>query len=123
MNLPTGDSAFLALKDTAQAKINQFVDSLKLHAADEKNYVFAVKSDFIKDGQHEHMWSRFFVVNSNTFQGMLVDSPYVLKKLKIQDEVKVPLKEVEAWVIYDEVHKQKIGSFSSKYLEGQKGNN
>ncbi|MVN90141.1 hypothetical protein [Mucilaginibacter aquatilis] len=77
VNLPTGDSAFLALKDTAQAKINQFVDSLKLHAADEKNYVFAVKSDFIVDGQHEHMWSRVFVLNNNILQGMLVDSPYV----------------------------------------------
>ncbi|MDT3402702.1 DUF2314 domain-containing protein [Mucilaginibacter terrae] len=114
------DRTFLALKDTAQSKMSQFVDSLKRHADDEKNYIFAVKSDFVDKGEHEHMWSRVFALQNGTFQGMLVDSPYVIKNIKIQDEVTVPLKDVEDWVIYDEVHHKKLGSFSSEYLKSKR---
>jgi len=119
VNLPTADSTFLALKDTAQANMGQFIDSMKRHVKDEKNYIFAVKSDFIEKGEHEHMWSRVFILEDGSFQGMLVDSPYILKNIKMQDEVKVSLKDVEDWVIYDEIHNNKIGSFSSKYLESK----
>jgi hypothetical protein len=56
VKLKTDDEKFLSLKDTAQAKLHIFLDSLKPHALD-SNYRFLVKSDFAEGKDHEHMWS------------------------------------------------------------------
>jgi uncharacterized protein YegJ (DUF2314 family) len=119
VNLSKDDRMFLALKDTAQKHISEFTDSLKRHGSDEENYRFIVKSDFAENGIHEHMWSQVSSLKGGRLQGMLVDSPFNIKKMKTYDKVNVILNDVEDWVIYDKPHQRKIGDYSTRYLESK----
>jgi uncharacterized protein YegJ (DUF2314 family) len=119
VNLKNDDKIFLALKDTAQAHIQEFTCSLKLHAADADNYNFIVKSDFADGEKHEHMWSQINVLQGNLLAGILIDSPFYLKNIKLNDRVKVKLNEVEDWVIYDTPHNRKVGDYSAEYLKSK----
>ena len=119
VNLAEDDKTFLALKDTAQKHIPEFANSLKLHGSDTANYTFIAKSDFEENGTHEHMWSRLYTIDNNVLKGELIDSAFNLKRIKLYDKVEIKLKEVEDWIVYDNVHKQKLGGYSEKYLEGK----
>jgi uncharacterized protein YegJ (DUF2314 family) len=119
VNLNKDDRTFLALKDTAQAHINEFTESLLKHAADTGNYRFITKSDFEENGGHEHMWSQVSFLKDGTLQGTLIDSPFNIKRIKTYDGVAIKIKDVEDWVIYDKPHQRKIGDYSAKYLESK----
>lgn len=120
VHLTKDDSVFLALKDTAQAHIKEFTDSLKLHVTDADNYHFIVKSDYLDGDKHEHMWSEVHAFNNNLLEGILIDSPFYLKNIKLEDKVKVKLNDVEDWVIYDKPHNRKVGDYSTSYLKSKK---
>jgi uncharacterized protein YegJ (DUF2314 family) len=81
VHLKTDDEMIAAFKDTAQAKLPVFIDSLKPHALD-SNYRFLVKSDFAEGKDHEHMWSVVYKYGGGKFTGIFADSAIVLKKLK-----------------------------------------
>jgi uncharacterized protein YegJ (DUF2314 family) len=119
VNLKNDDSVFLALKDTAQYHLKEFTDSLKLHGTDADNYHFIVKSDFADGEKHEHMWSQVNVLQGAMLEGVLIDSPFYLKSIKLNDKVKIDLNEVEDWVIYDKPHNRKVGDYSAKYLKSK----
>lgn len=119
VNLKDDDSIFLALKDTAQHHIKEFTDSLKLHVTDADNYNFIVKSDYLDGEKHEHMWSEVHAFNNNLLEGVMIDSPFYLKNIKLNDRVKVKLDDVEDWVIYDKPHNRKVGDYSAAYLKSK----
>src|SRR5580692_2113198 len=77
--LPKGDAKFLALKDTAQKHLTQFIDSLAKHGAERNDYAFSVKTDFVENGVHEHMWSQVFLLKNGSFEGIFIDSPFDIK--------------------------------------------
>jgi uncharacterized protein YegJ (DUF2314 family) len=52
-------------------------------------------------------------------EGVLVDSPFYLKNIKLNDKVKVKLGDVEDWVIYDKPHNRKVGDYSAAYLKSK----
>jgi len=119
VKLEKDDKTFLALKDTAQQHITLFTSSLKQHGASTNNYTFITKSDFEENGIHEHMWSRVYTIDNNVLKGELIDSAFNLKHIKMHDKVEIKLNDVEDWVIYDRVNRQKLGGYSEKYLEGK----
>jgi uncharacterized protein YegJ (DUF2314 family) len=119
VNLKDDDSIFLALKDTAQYHLKEFTDSLKLHGNDADNYHFIVKSDFADGEKHEHMWSQVNSLESGSLGGVLIDSPFYLKNIKLNDRVKIKLGDVEDWVIYDKPHNRKVGDYSAAYLKSK----
>jgi len=117
--LPTGDSTFLALKDTAQAHLQTFIDSLKINGSNTAEYRFAVKSDFVENGHHEHMWSDILKYDSGKFKGLFIDSAFVIKNIKTGDEVSISRADIEDWFIYNKITDKTIGYYSEKYLKGK----
>ncbi|RYU90154.1 DUF2314 domain-containing protein [Mucilaginibacter terrigena] len=120
VKLKTHDQQLLALKDTAQAKLHIFLDSLKPHALD-SNYRFLVKSDFEEGSSHEHMWSVVYKYAGGKFTGIFADSAVYLKNIKMGDHVLINQKDVEDWAIYDYKRNTDMGNFSDKYLRSKQG--
>jgi hypothetical protein len=75
VDLEKDDLVILALKDTAQAHIHVFIDSLNTHGDESRHYVFSVKSDYVDKGTHEHMWSRIFGYSDSVLQASLLIRP------------------------------------------------
>lgn len=119
VNLKDDDKIFLALKDTAQYHLKEFTQSLKLHGTDVDNFNFIVKSDFADGEKHEHMWSEVNALENGFLEGVIIDSPFYLKNIKLNDKVKVKLGDVEDWVIYDKPHNRKVGDYSAAYLKSK----
>jgi uncharacterized protein YegJ (DUF2314 family) len=120
VQLKTDDEKIAAFKDTAQAKLHIFLDSLKPHALD-SNYRFLVKSDFAEGKDHEHMWSVVYKYAGGKFTGIFADSAIVLKKIKMGAPVLINQKDIEDWAIYDYKRNTDMGNFSDKYLRSKQG--
>jgi len=120
VSLSKKDKIFLALKDTAQKHLRTFIDNLNKHGRDSKNYQFAVKSDFVQDGNHEHMWSRIFEYRNGFFRGIFIDSAFTVKNIKRGNKVNINKREIEDWLIHNEIDGKTAGGFSRKYLQSKK---
>ncbi len=119
VDLAKGDAKFLALKDSAQKHLSQFIDSLAKHGADRNNYAFSVKTDFVEKGVHEHMWSQVFLLKNGSFEGIFIDSPFDIKNIKPGDKVSIKKDAVEDWIIENIRTGQQTGYFSDKYLHSK----
>jgi len=111
------DPGFLALKDTAQKYIARFITSLNKNTP---GYRFLVKSDFVENGTHEHMWSQVTVYNNGVFKGIFIDSPFELHNIKTGEKVTIKKTGIEDWAIFDRKGMHVDGDFSDKYLKMQK---
>ncbi|HTK18277.1 MAG TPA: DUF2314 domain-containing protein [Mucilaginibacter sp.] len=120
VKLSKDDKIFLALKDTAQKHMQEFIQSLNKHGHDVRNYEFHVKSDFVQNGNHEHMWSRVYEYQNGVFKGIFIDSAFTVKNVKMGDKVTIKKNEVEDWSIHDELTNKTIGQFSIRYLDSKK---
>lgn len=120
ISLPKDDSTFLALKDTAQAHLQTFIDSLNIHGRDTANYRFGVKSDFVENDNHEHMWSLILSYNKGSFKGIFIDSAFDLKHIKTGDKVTINRAAIEDWSVYNKVTGKTIGYYSEMYLGGKR---
>jgi uncharacterized protein YegJ (DUF2314 family) len=111
------DPNFLALKDTAQKYMPQFIEAVLKNTEGLK---FVIKSEF-KDGEtHEHMLSQVFEFKSNKFSGVFIDSAINVKNVHSGDAVSVSIKDVEDWVIYNDKGERIAGAFSEQYLEDKR---
>jgi len=119
VGLKNDDSTFLALKDTAQAHIQVFITALDSFAKDTAQYRFAVKSDYVDNDAHEHMWSRIYSYGKGSFKGVFIDSAYYLKNIHYGDLVYVRKENVEDWSIYNAITHKSIGDFSEAYLKSK----
>jgi uncharacterized protein YegJ (DUF2314 family) len=120
VQLKTDDEKFLALKDTAQAHLRTFIDSLKPHAAD-SNYRFLIKSNYSEGKDNEHMWSVVYKYADGKFTGIFADSAVYLKNIKMGDPVLIKEADVEDWAMYDYPRNTEMGNFSDKYLRSKQG--
>lgn len=118
VNLKKDDKEFLRLKDTAQKHIPEFLDLLKKHGADYENYRFVVKSDFVEDTDHEHMWSQIVGYSNNIFKAIFIDSPFKLKNIKNGDKIAIKKTNVEDWAVFRN-NERIAGDFSEKYLNSK----
>lgn len=117
--LPKDDSTFLVLRDTAQKKLQIFIDSLDKHGMDYKNYTFLVKSEFIDGENHEHMWSRIYRHSNDVYEGIFIDSAYDVKNIKTGDKVTIYKNAIEDWSIDNKHTGKTTGEFSVKYLQSK----
>ena len=117
VKLKKDDPGFLALKDTAQKYMSRFITALNKNTP---GYRFLVKSDFVENGTHEHMWSQVKVYNNGTFKGIFIDSPFNLHNIKTGDKVSIRKSGIEDWAIFDRKGLHVDGDFSDKYLKMQK---
>lgn len=115
--LKKDDPTFLALKDTAQKHMSQFIEAL---AKKTEGFRFVIKSDFKEGDTHEHMWSQILEYKSNRFNGTFIDSAIDVKNIHMGDSVSVNVKDVEDWAIYDDKDERVAGAFSNKYLESKR---
>ncbi|OOQ58050.1 DUF2314 domain-containing protein [Mucilaginibacter pedocola] len=118
VHLEKGDRTFLALKDTAQKHLPQFINAVKKFGHDKK-YRLVVKSDFVENGEHEHMWSQIYDYEKGTLKGIFIDSPFELKNIKTGQRLSIKATGVEDWAIYNSKGELLGGSFSTKYLESK----
>lgn len=119
VGLKKDDSIFLALKDTAQAYIRDFIDTLNVYGKDTVKYKFQIKSDYVDKGVHEHMWSQISKYKNGVFKGLFADSAIDVKNIKAGDSVSIQKKDVEDWVIYNTVDHKSMGYFSEEYLRSK----
>jgi len=120
VSLSKEDKIFLALKDTAQKHLQVFIESVNKHGHDFRNYEFHVKSDFVQNGLHEHMWSKVYEYKDGVFKGVFIDSAFTVKNVKMGDKVMIRRGLVEDWSIHDVVSNKTTGQFSMKYLDSKK---
>jgi|HubBroStandDraft_5_1064220.scaffolds.fasta_scaffold1176660_1 uncharacterized protein YegJ (DUF2314 family) len=118
VELSKADRKFLALKDTAQKHLSQFIDSL-IKRNPHSHCTFSVKSDFVENDVHEHMWSQIFIYKNGSFEGIFIDSPFNLKNIKTGDKVIINKAAVEDWIIEDTNTNAQIGYFSKGYLDSK----
>ena len=116
--LPTNDKRFLELKDTAQKHIAEFIEAFQKNRND-TNYYFIIKSDYVENETHEHMWASPIGYRNGLFKCIFTDSAYNLTNVYPGDTVVVMSKDIEDWVIFDNYKGTKKGSFSEKYLKGE----
>ncbi|HVW96672.1 MAG TPA: DUF2314 domain-containing protein [Mucilaginibacter sp.] len=119
VKLDKNDRIFLALKDSAQKYLPGFIKRLNSHGKDVDNYRFTIKSDFVENGTHEHMWSRVFEFDGTAFKGVFIDSPFEIHNIKIGDKVSIKSGDVEDWQVEDFKAKTHQGDFSGKYLKSK----
>ena len=117
VKLKVNDAIFLRLKDTAQKYMPRFINALSKNKV---QYRFLVKSDFTEHGKHEHMWSQILSYKGVNFEGIFIDSPFDLKRIKTGDKVKIAKKDVEDWAIFNAKDEKIAGGFSIDYLEKKK---
>ncbi len=117
VGLPKDDSTFLALKDTAQAHLQTFIDSVKIHGRDTMNYEFMIKSEFVENDDHEHMWSLILSYDKGNFKGIFIDSAFDIKNIKTGDKISIKRADVEDWSFYNKITGKKMGYYSEMYLE------
>lgn len=120
VKLEKDDKVFLALKDTAQKHLQVFINDLNKHGKDGKNYRFGIKSDFVQNGKHEHMWSRIYEYKNGVFKGVFIDSAFTVKNIKMGDKVAINRTAIEDWAIDNLINGETLGNFSDKYLESKK---
>ncbi|MFI5162326.1 MAG: DUF2314 domain-containing protein [Sphingobacteriales bacterium] len=120
VELKAEDKTFLVLKDTAQKHLQEFIDGINKHGNDVNNYRFAVKSDFVQDGHHEHMWSMIRTYKNGVFKGIFIDSAFIVKNIKMGDKVTINRSKIEDWSIENIPTGKIMGQFSIKYLESKK---
>jgi len=117
VDLPADDSTFMALKDTAQRHLQTFIDSLDKHGKDSKKYIFHVKSEFVQNDEHEHMWSEIYSRNNGVLKGVFADSGFKVHNIKTGDSVAISKDEIEDWSVLNRLTGKTIGEFSAKYLQ------
>lgn len=117
VKLKKDDPGFLAFKDTAQRYMVRFITALNKKTP---GYRFLVKSDFVENGTHEHMWSQVKIYNNGVFKGIFIDSPFDLHNIKTGDKVTIKKSGIEDWAIFDRKGLHVDGDFSDKYLKIQK---
>lgn len=115
-NLKKDDATFLALKDTAQKHLPQFIAAL---AKKEAGLKFIIKSDFVDKGTTEHMWSQIGEYRDGKFNGIFIDSAFNVKNINPGDRVSIDKKRVEDWAIYNDNNERVAGAFSEKYLKSK----
>nr|WP_294949518.1 DUF2314 domain-containing protein [uncultured Mucilaginibacter sp.] len=118
VSLPKDDSAFLALKDTAQKHLPEFINSLTKNGV-ASGFRFVVKSDFAEKGEHEHMWSEVYAYKDGVFKAIFVDSPFTIKNIKTGDKVTIGGMDIEDWAIFNPKDEVIAGNFSEKYLKSK----
>ncbi|RFZ95300.1 DUF2314 domain-containing protein [Mucilaginibacter conchicola] len=116
VDLDKDDATFLKLKALAQSKIAEFVNAVKVHGTDYKNYHLMVKSDFVEGDEHEHMWTQVYAYRNGSFDGVFVDKPFAIKKIKTGQRLTIKQADIEDWVIYDANDVKIAGGFSLEYL-------
>lgn len=119
VSLVKDDSTFLALKDTAQAHLQTFIDSLNKYGRNTANYRFTIKSDFVEGDEHEHMWSLIFNYNNGDFKGIFIDSAFTIKNIKTGDKVIIRRESIEDWSIDNLITGKHIGYFSEMYIKSK----
>ncbi|MGG9964324.1 DUF2314 domain-containing protein [Ferruginibacter sp. SUN106] len=116
--LPAGDAKFLALKDTAQKYMDEFITGFKINGHND-NYAFTIKSNYSDKEINEHMWSAPIAFTNGVFTCVFVDSAYNVQNVKTGDTVRVNQKDIEDWTIYNYSDNTQRGYFSEKYLRGE----
>jgi uncharacterized protein YegJ (DUF2314 family) len=68
----------------------------------------------------QNMWSQIALYDAGSFEGIFIDFPFDLKRIKTGDKVKIAKKDVEDWAIFNAKDEKIAGGFSIDYLEKKK---
>lgn len=95
---PTNDPELAKATEEALSKLDYFVESFQKHKRD-TTYQYSLKSDFVENGEHEHMWISVTAIDSGQFLGTLANEPGIVKNIQYGDFVKLSKNQIEDWVI------------------------
>ena len=105
-------------REDALSTLDYFVNSFNSYSSD-SSYVYSIKTEFIEQGQSEHMWLSLLKIRGNYFQGVLNNDPEKLKEIKFGDTVSIRRHQIEDWLIYNSKNKKTEGGYSISVLEAR----
>ncbi len=118
-NLSVDDPVLQTYQEKAQQQLPYLIDFMQDHEKDDELFRYAVKANFIEDGNAEHMWVQVNDFIDDHFIGRLANEPNTIKKIKYGDNVKVHRNDVEDWILEDFLLNAKVGAFSSEYIRNK----
>jgi uncharacterized protein YegJ (DUF2314 family) len=119
VSLSSGDTSLMRFKDTAQSQLDYLIKFMSTHDKDDTLFRYAVKSNFMENGQNEHMWVQVNEFKNDYFTGRLANEPSTIKEIKYGDVVKVYRSDVEDWMLQDFLTNTEVGGFSRKYMRSK----
>ncbi|BAU56249.1 DUF2314 domain-containing protein [Mucilaginibacter gotjawali] len=118
-SIEKGDATLEEFKKRAQQDLQYLIDFMNEHEQNDELFQYAVKTNFIEEGNSEHMWVQVYKFNDGKFTGRLANEPRTVKLLKYGDYVSVAREDVEDWVLQDHLTHTKVGGFSSGYIRNK----
>ena len=115
---PSQDPELEKAKQDALLNFDSFIKSYNTHSND-LNYYYYLKTDFIDDGEHEHMWILVNKIENERFEGTLDNEPITVKNVKFGDLIKITKDQIEDWIIVDTETDKQEGGYSVKVLNNR----
>jgi uncharacterized protein YegJ (DUF2314 family) len=81
VSLSSGDTSLMRFKDTAQSQLDYLIKFMSTHDKDDTLFRYAVKSNFMENGQNEHMWVQVNEFKNDYFTGRLANEPSTIKEI------------------------------------------
>ena len=103
-------------KQEALSTLNQFISSFEKYSKTTK-YQYFLKTDFVDNGSHEHMWISINKIDKGTFYGVLDNDPEIVKNIKAEDTVQITKEQIEDWLILNNKTNEMEGGYSEKVFE------
>jgi uncharacterized protein YegJ (DUF2314 family) len=114
--ISVNDATLKSYQEKAQEQLDYLIEFMDDHEKDDELFRYAVKCNFIEDGEAEHMWVQVNEFVNDHFLGKLANEPNTIKLIKYGDPVNVHRSNVEDWILQDFLTNTQVGGFSSEYI-------
>lgn len=109
------DAAMNAALAKGNATQSQFISALQNKKASQSG--FAIYAKFNESGQVEYLWLDSISYDGKNFSGIVNNTPGFLKKVKLNDKVKVAPENVKDWMYIE--NKKLMGGYTMRVLYDQ----
>lgn len=113
--LEADDPKIIQAKQQALNEIPYFINVL-IENSGSSNHDYSIKTDFVENGEREHMWVEVESYKDGYFYGKLGSEPQIVKEFKFHQSVKVKREDVEDWLLHNKTTNTFEGGFSIKAL-------
>ena len=105
-------------RQDALANLDDFLSLFEKYKTDTTKQ-FSIKTDFVENGEHEHMWVSVVESDSSHFRGYLGNDPQIVSNVSYGDWISVEHKDIEDWIIYHTLNDSMQGGYSVKVFQSR----
>jgi uncharacterized protein YegJ (DUF2314 family) len=118
VNAEANDPELAKATQEALSHLDKFVSSFQKNANGTK-YAYFLKTDFVDNGSHEHMWISITKIENGRYYGVLDNDPVTVTNVKAGDAVNITKDQIEDWLIMNNKSGEMQGNYSQKVFEGR----